>query len=660
MVIRERNDGGAVVITEFDGTSSESVAALLAFTDAITPLAVVAVSPKVGEEQRACLDAGGRRDGRLSILELGAALGKGASLRAAVASTDASLVVFALLNSQIGADNVFEALDQLEAAPDVDAIVWNRYGTERSTSWRAGISRLRSGASNTVARTLFGLDVRDVHSPLKAFRRRALVQVFDHLRLYNHGFDTDMLYNAKRIGCVVEERTLRWTPSSRPPGFFKTAVGALLAIVALRLYHSPLRNLPFVEPMTAHYAIPVRRSYSIAIFCWRDPLSPKAGGSETYLFEQARCWVRQGCKVTWVTERFAGSPAEEVVDGVRFVRRGRGLLVFLMVPLWHIFESDRNYDFIIDVMNGIPFFTPLYSSKPKVCLIYHIHSEHFRDELPPLLANVAIGIEAKVVPPVYRRTSFITISESTKNDMQRLNFTNRPILTIHSGVSAELVPGRKAEKPTVLYLGRIRKYKRLRNLLVAFAEIKAQLPEAQLVIAGTGDDLEELQAIVKRERIEDVTFAGRVDDATKMRLMQEAWVFAMPSMVEGWGIVVMEAAACATPSVAYDVNGLRDCIVAGQTGVLARNDAEFVAGLRDLLQDGERRERLSAGALARSREFSWDRTARQTLRTIRLAQPWRAVFESDEGATTRLRLRRRHDEHSPAPAGFAVGTADRL
>jgi glycosyltransferase involved in cell wall biosynthesis len=177
------------------------------------------------------------------------------------------------------------------------------------------------------------------------------------------------------------------------------------------------------------------------------------------------------------------------------------------------------------------------------------------------------------------------------------------------------------------------------------------------VIAGAGDDLEDLLAIVERERIQDVTFTGRVDDTTKMRLMQEAWVFAMPSMVEGWGIVVMEAAACATPSVAYDVNGLRDCIIQDQTGVLARNDDEFVAGLRDLLKDGDRRSRLSAGALSWSREFSWDRAARQTLRTIRLAQPWRAVFESDEGTTTRLRLRRRHDQQSP-PAEFTVGTAD--
>jgi glycosyltransferase involved in cell wall biosynthesis len=279
--------------------------------------------------------------------------------------------------------------------------------------------------------------------------------------------------------------------------------------------------------------------------------------------------------------------------------------------------------------------------KPKICLLYHVHAHHFRDELPRIVADLAVWIESRFVPFVYRFTRFATISDSSRADMRALGISKLPIVTIHSGVSADHVPGMKAAVPTIAYVGRIRRYKQIRKLLDAFALVKADIPDARLVIAGTGDDLSSLDGEIRRRGLCDVELLGRVDDATKVRVMQEAWVFGMPSQIEGWGIVVIEAAACGTPTVAFDVNGLRDCIVPGSTGFLARDDASFAHYLRDLLGDPHVRERMSEAALRWSKRFSWERTAARTLESIRIAQPWRAVFEPIEGRSWGLRSRAR-------------------
>ncbi len=580
-----------------------------------------------------------RRCPNLSIFEMDAMFGRGAALRAGLAQTREDEVAFVDLNASVAPRAVERAFRAL-AATGADGVVFNRFaraGAKPPAGARAALTRLING----VARAGFGIRVADVRSPLKAFTRRALLEIFEGLRLYAFGFDIDLLLNAKKRGCRIVEVALERDEFSIEPKRTVDVLATLAPLCALRLFHSPLRRIPFAELIAARYALPAKRSYSIAIFCWRDPRSPKAGGGEVYLHEQAKWWVRQGCDVTWVSERFAGSAREETVDGVKIVRRGRGLFVFAAVPFWHLFESGKRYDFIIDVMNGLPFFTPLYSMKPKVCLIYHVHAHHFREELPRVVADLAVWVECKLVPFVYRMTRFVTISDSTKQDLRRLGISKLPIAMIHSGVSAEHVPGTESDVPTIAYVGRIRRYKQIRKLLDAFAVVKTRVPGARLVIAGAGDDLANLEAETRARDLRDVHFLGRVDEATKIRLMQEAWVFGMPSQIEGWGIVVVEAAACGTPAVAYDVNGLRDCIVDGSTGYLARSDEEFASRILSLLEDREQRRRMGRAAAEWSRRFSWERTAARTLETIRVSQPWRAVFEPIDGAAWGLRLRNR-------------------
>jgi glycosyltransferase involved in cell wall biosynthesis len=565
----------------------------------------------------------------LSFHVLGVPLGKGAAIRAGLSRCSADLVALLDPDGIVDCSSIAEYFEILENRGDLDGLVgnrWDRHSRVAVSRKRKTISLAFAGAS----RALFGLAWRDPQSPLKVFRRAALHRIFEELRLHDRGFDVELLFQCKRYGLRLLDRPLCWSAVPTHWPVATTALQVFAALLYVRLLNSPLRRLPFVEFLGRPHNLPAKRSYSILIFCWRDPANPNAGGAEVYLEEQAKCWVADGHKVTWFAQRFHGSPKDEVLNGIKVVRRGKFPWVFLLAPIWYLLQSGRSFDFIIDCMNGIPFFTPIYSTKPKVCLIHHVHTHHFRSELPSIIGIAASAVETRIAPVVYRRTRFITVSESSKADIDAYRIARLPVDLIYNGVSPSLVPAAKSLHPTILYLGRLKKYKRVSKLIDAFVFVKERIPDARLVIAGSGDDEEDLRAYVRELRIHDVEFMGRVDDETKVRLMQEAWVFGMPSSIEGWGIVVIEANACATPAVSYAVSGLRDCIVHGKTGLLSADDTAFRNNLLHLLTDTTQLASMSESAYIWSHRFSWASSARNTLEQIRRAQPWHAVFEPDD------------------------------
>lgn len=586
---------------------------------ALPEFEVVGVATKLSRAQkRAC--------GDVRVEVLGEELGRGAALRAGLNMTHAQYVAVWDLDARMDPSLIRAVFDLVENDNACDAMLVKLQDEPKTR--RAFRAALRDAGLRAVSGALLGLKAADLRSPVKIFRKAALLTVFEQLRLYNLGFDAELMFHVRRAQLTVREVTVKG--SVRPRAWDAAgAARALARLAAIRAINGSLAHLPYVNLLGRRYSIPAKRSYSILMNCWRDPRNPLAGGGEVYLYEQARCWARAGHNVTWFAQRFPGAPAEEMLDGIRIVRRGRFPFVFLQAALWYLFRSDRRFDFIVDCMNGIPFFTPLYSTKPKVCLVYHVHSHHFREELPRPLSDIAIAVETKLVPLVYRNTKFLTISESTKAEMEQLNLSRGKIALVHSGVSPALRAGEKAPVPTILHLGRLKKYKRVRLLIDAFRQVKQRVPDARLVIAGTGDDEADLRRYAAAKGVRDVCFMGRVTEEMKARLMQEAWVFAMPSSIEGWGIVVVEANACGTPAVAFNVPGLRDCIRHGETGFLAADQAQFTRALADVLTDAQLRADLSAAALAWSREFTWDAAAARTLHLIRRLQPWRAVFEPD-------------------------------
>jgi glycosyltransferase involved in cell wall biosynthesis len=358
---------------------------------------------------------------------------------------------------------------------------------------------------------------------------------------------------------------------------------------------------------------------------WRDITHPWAGGAEVYIHELAKRWAAWGHEVTLLCSQyppgFPGCTAEETVDGLKILRRGGRFTVYARAFFEYALRLRRECDVILDIENGIPFFTPFYARKPTGIMVHHVHKEQFFVEAGFPLNWTAYLFETRLMPMAYRHCSFITGSNSTKAELIALGIPDQHIRMIHYGLDHTLYfPSvHKAPTPTILYLGRLKRYKRLDLLLRTMPQILQACPNASLWIAGQGDAQGPLEHLVARLGLSGhVTLLGFVDEREKVRLLQQAWVFVSPSMTEGWGLSVLEANACGTPAVVFNVPGLRDAVLDGQTGlVLPDGDLSGLSrGIALILQDASLREQLRRDAIAWSQRFDWDESAKSVLRVL--------------------------------------------
>ncbi len=362
----------------------------------------------------------------------------------------------------------------------------------------------------------------------------------------------------------------------------------------------------------------------ILIFSWRDPTHPYAGGSEVYIHELAKRWVAWGHAVTHVCGGYPGCLAEESMEGVRIIRRGRRFTVYGRAFFEYLLRLRNECEIIIDVENGIPFFSPFYARKPIVLVVHHVHKEVFYVETGFPLNSIGYLLESKVMPLAYRGCLSIAVSQSTKGNLVRLGIPANRIEIIYNGLRHNMYQpsADKAAAPTVLCLGRLQRYKRVDLLLHAMPEVIKACPGASLWIAGRGEARETLERVVQETGLTGhVKFWDFVSDVEKVRLLQQAWVLVSTSMVEGWGLSVLEANACGTPAVVFDVPGLRDAVLNDQTGItVADGNVESLSQKISLvLSDTSLRERLRKGALMWARRFNWDDSARSMLKILEKA-----------------------------------------
>lgn len=326
--------------------------------------------------------------------------------------------------------------------------------------------------------------------------------------------------------------------------------------------------------------------------------------------------ARAGHHVTLVASGWPGAAAREVVDGIDVHRVGGRESYYVDVRGYYRRAlAGCRFDVVVEDLNKAPLFTASWMDAPVVLLVHHFFGRAaFLSAAPPVA--IATWLLERVVGIAYRSSHTIAVSESTADELVRLGAAAERIAVIHNGVDERLlahVPlGIRDGEPTVLYLGRLERYKRVDLLVRAMARVRDAGDPARLVIAGDGRHAAAVQRLVRQLRLGDrVDFVGRVTDAMKRSLMERAWLHAITSTKEGWGITVLEAAACGTPTIASDTPGLRDAVVHGETGLLVRHgDVTALAdAIRTLTVDRAERERLAAGARARARHFTWDATA---------------------------------------------------
>jgi len=233
----------------------------------------------------------------------------------------------------------------------------------------------------------------------------------------------------------------------------------------------------------------------------------------------------------------------------------------------------------------------------------------------PFPVALATVILEQPIPRVYRRTPAIAVSESTREDLVRRGLDAARITVIPNGIDVDWFtpdPERRAERPTLVFLGRLKAYKRVDLVIDALQRLVADGLDVELLVAGEGEEERALRARVERLGLGDrVEMLGFLDEDAKRDLLRRAWLHVLTSAKEGWGISNLEAAACGTPSVVSDAPGLRESVQDGRTGVLVpHGDVEALAGaIGRLLRDHDLREHLGRQARTFAEGYSWQASA---------------------------------------------------
>jgi glycosyltransferase involved in cell wall biosynthesis len=204
------------------------------------------------------------------------------------------------------------------------------------------------------------------------------------------------------------------------------------------------------------------------------------------------------------------------------------------------------------------------------------------------------------MPRAHRNNLFLTVSNSTADALRGIGVGEDRIRQICNGVVQPDPLTPRSPRPLFLALGRLAGYKRIDLLLKLWSRVR-RVTGGTLVIAGDGPERARIEAMAGP----DVVVTGRVTEAEKHRLLCAAWLLVHPALIEGWGIVVAEAAIRGTPAVGFDVPGLRDSVVNGRTGLLVGSEGEFASAWASLALNNEARAAMGEAARERAERLHW-------------------------------------------------------
>lgn len=366
----------------------------------------------------------------------------------------------------------------------------------------------------------------------------------------------------------------------------------------------------------------------ILILNWKDVKNPHAGGAEIIAFEFAKRLVKDGHKVTFFSRAFPSSIKEEILDGVKIIRRGNRLSVYLKAFLYYKNLKNKP-DRVIDMVNTLCWQTPLYvPRKNRIAYVNQLAKEVLFFELPRPLSYIAY-LSERLQYLTYRSTRFLCYSKSTKKDLQEFGIKGKNISIFSIGLDHQRYKknGGKTSYPLFIYVGRLVKMKRVDFCIRAFKDVAKKHGNAKLAIVGNGPDEKRLFGLVKNLKLsKNIVFVNKNNfflnkhkGDMKVKLMQKAWCLLLPSVKEGWGMVVTEAAACGTPSIVTNVTGLRDSVVKNKTGlVLSEKPSrkEFSDAMIKIIENNSLREKLSKEAVLWSKNFSWDKSYQEFKKLI--------------------------------------------
>ena len=355
---------------------------------------------------------------------------------------------------------------------------------------------------------------------------------------------------------------------------------------------------------------------NVVVLNWRDPWHPEGGGSELYVHQIAQQLRDSGQNVTWVTAAYPDAPRDEVVDGIRFIRRGGHLTVYLWVAALLVTGVLKRrlggIDAVLEVQNGMPFLASWLTRSKVVVLVHHVHREQW-NIVGPVLARVGWLLESRVAVRANRGRRYIAVSDMTRRELIGLGVRATDINLAYNGLPP--VPafdaGERAADPTLIVLSRLVPHKQIDHIIAAMPVLAREFPGIRLRVLGDGWWRDELETRAAGLDVADqVEFLGFVSDRTKFEELSRAWVHVLPSVKEGWGLSIVEAGHVGTPSVAYaHAGGVTESILDGVSGLLAQDQDDLTVQISAILRSELLRAELGHKAQVHAGGFTWEAAA---------------------------------------------------
>jgi glycosyltransferase involved in cell wall biosynthesis len=355
--------------------------------------------------------------------------------------------------------------------------------------------------------------------------------------------------------------------------------------------------------------------------------NPWFGGGEAYQINRLCSELKENHEIEVVTAGWPGGPVLSTVNGVSY-RHGYRLPGKLWSRVGYCLKSAERvssgaYDLLIETVSPFsPTFAPCISRKPAIA-DFRLDPFEALEKHP----RAAPFLKARLKHNLRYFQGGIALSSSVASNVRKQCPFVPEIRVVPPGIETSRFQYSESHENYILYLGRIDiDHKGLDHLVEAFACLNTALPDIRLVIGGAGPDEREVKKLIHRAGIEQsVELPGWVEGEEKVRLLQNCILVCMPSRREGWGQVALEAAACGKPVVGYDVTGLKDAVIHGQTGLLVEpRDVNWLAqAMRKLIQDSELRKCYGKAARERAQQLTWETVVQKyetmCVRTLRSA-----------------------------------------
>ncbi len=371
---------------------------------------------------------------------------------------------------------------------------------------------------------------------------------------------------------------------------------------------------------------------------YRDPLNPFQGGGDIYISEIARGCARKGHQITFISSGFPGSNSEEDADGVHILRCGNRFTLFARIFAIYLRHLRGKFDMVIEEIIGgprIPFLAGLYMKEPLIGIVQQRHREIFHYQFPFPISRI-LSLMEPLFGLLYRDRTIVVNSGKTLTELRSIGFNEQQMRVVHPGISEQFhsVTNRdeNARGNQVVCLAKARRYKLIDHAILAMEGVCKAIPSCRLVIAGKSSDVDRkyekhLRELARRLGLsKNIVFLSDIGEAEKVRLLCESKVLVLPSAVEGFGIVVIEANACGTPAVVSDrvpsdaaKNGYNAIVVeCGRIDLLSTN-------IVSLITDKDTWNTMSENAVRWAKMFSWNRTVDEFLRNLGKASPRQSV-----------------------------------